>query len=37
MNVELEWFERYVTERPYSWEKAPGDAEPAATTTAQRP
>ena len=37
VNVELEWFERYVTERPYSWEKAPGDAEPAATTTAQRP
>jgi hypothetical protein len=24
-NAELEWFERYVMERPYSWERAPGD------------
>lgn len=24
-NVELEWFERYVRERPYVWERAPGD------------
>jgi dipeptidyl aminopeptidase/acylaminoacyl peptidase len=24
VNVELGWFEKYVTERPYTWEKAPG-------------
>lgn len=24
-NSELEWFERYVRERPYTWERAPGD------------
>jgi dipeptidyl aminopeptidase/acylaminoacyl peptidase len=24
-NAELEWFERYVRERPYVWERAPGD------------
>jgi dipeptidyl aminopeptidase/acylaminoacyl peptidase len=23
MNVELDWFERYATKRPYTWEKAP--------------
>ena len=23
MNVELEWFEKYATKRPYVWEKAP--------------
>jgi dipeptidyl aminopeptidase/acylaminoacyl peptidase len=36
VNVELEWFERYATERPYTREKAPGDAAPAETTTAQQ-
>ena len=25
MNVELEWFERYVMEREYAWEEAPAD------------
>lgn len=25
VNVELDWFERYVTKRPYTWEKAPED------------
>jgi dipeptidyl aminopeptidase/acylaminoacyl peptidase len=24
-NVELEWFERYVTGRTHTWERAPGD------------
>jgi len=24
-NVELEWFERYVMERPYVWESAPAE------------
>ena len=23
VNVELEWFERWVTKRPYTWETAP--------------
>jgi dipeptidyl aminopeptidase/acylaminoacyl peptidase len=39
-NVELEWFEKYVTKRPYTWEKAPGDPKPepkpTETATAQR-
>jgi dipeptidyl aminopeptidase/acylaminoacyl peptidase len=30
MNVELAWFEQYVTGREYTWEKAPGDEKPAA-------
>ena len=25
MNAELEWFERYATKRPFTWEKAPDD------------
>ncbi len=25
MNAELEWFEKYATRRPYTWEKAPGE------------
>ena len=25
VNVELDWFEKYATKRPYVWEKAPGD------------
>ena len=27
MNVELDWFERHVTGRPYVWERAPAKAE----------
>jgi dipeptidyl aminopeptidase/acylaminoacyl peptidase len=27
MNVELDWFERWVTRRPYEWERAPGEGE----------
>ena len=30
MNVELAWFEKYVTAREYTWEKAPGEEKPAA-------
>jgi dipeptidyl aminopeptidase/acylaminoacyl peptidase len=26
VNVELEWFEKYVTKRPYEWEKAPEES-----------
>ncbi len=36
-NAELDWFEKYVTKRPYTWEKAPGDTtkpEPKPTETA---
>jgi dipeptidyl aminopeptidase/acylaminoacyl peptidase len=25
LNVEIEWFEKYATTRPFTWEKAPGD------------
>ncbi len=34
-NVELEWFERYVTKRPYVWEKAPDEAARERATTSQ--
>ena len=27
MNVELDWFERHVTGRPYVWERAPAQSE----------
>jgi dipeptidyl aminopeptidase/acylaminoacyl peptidase len=38
VNVELAWFEQHVTKRPYTWEKAPSDEGPkATTTTAARP
>ena len=29
-NLELEWFERHVMGRSYTWELAPGDASPAS-------
>jgi len=34
-NLELQWFERYVRERPYVWERAPGDP-PDVTVSAGR-
>jgi dipeptidyl aminopeptidase/acylaminoacyl peptidase len=34
-NLELQWFERYVRERPYVWERAPGD--PPDVTAGLRP
>ena len=36
LQIEMEWFEKYVHNRPYVWEKAPADEkkEPAKTTTA---
>lgn len=38
VNVELDWFERYVTKRPYTWEAAPGGPEKSApTSTAPAP
>jgi len=33
MNVELEWFEKYVTGRPYTWTVAPGDPPRSAART----
>jgi dipeptidyl aminopeptidase/acylaminoacyl peptidase len=33
MNVELDWFEKTVTRRPYVWEKAPGDEKEKKATT----
>ena len=24
LNTEIEWFEKYATKRPFTWEKAPG-------------
>ena len=35
MNVELEWFEKYATKRPYTWEKAPDDKSEPKTTSQQ--
>ncbi len=35
-NVEMEWFERYATKRPYTWEKAPADEERPKTTSQDR-
>ena len=37
INVELEWFEKHVTGRAYTWVVAPGDAPrtPSRTTTSQ--
>ncbi|UCC71981.1 MAG: S9 family peptidase [Gemmatimonadota bacterium] len=33
-NVELDWFERWVMERDYEWETAPGDEEKESVTSA---
>jgi dipeptidyl aminopeptidase/acylaminoacyl peptidase len=30
-NLELEWFERWVRDRSYTWERVPGDAVPGAS------
>jgi dipeptidyl aminopeptidase/acylaminoacyl peptidase len=32
LQVEMEWFERWLFDRPYTWEKAPGDEKKAPTT-----
>ncbi len=34
VNVELDWFERWVMERDYTWEIAPGDEERESVTSA---
>ncbi|MBI2402910.1 MAG: prolyl oligopeptidase family serine peptidase, partial [Gemmatimonadetes bacterium] len=37
MNVELAWFEKYVTGREYVWEKAPGEEQAATAGVSSRP
>jgi len=37
LQIEMEWFEKYINNRAYTWEKVPGDEKkdaPKATTTA---
>lgn len=37
LQIEMEWFEKYINNRPYTWEKVPGDEKkdaPKATTAA---
>jgi dipeptidyl aminopeptidase/acylaminoacyl peptidase len=39
LQIEMEWFEKYVHNRAYTWERAPGDEKkepPKPTTTAQQ-
>lgn len=31
VNVELEWFEQWITKRPYIWEQAPEEKKPASS------
>jgi len=33
LNVEIEWFEKYATKRPFTWEKAPGEDKKDTTKT----
>jgi dipeptidyl aminopeptidase/acylaminoacyl peptidase len=33
-NVELDWWEKWVTKRPYTWEKAPADSADAKRVAA---
>ena len=33
VNVELDWFEKWVTKRPYTWEKAPEEKKAAEKTS----
>jgi dipeptidyl aminopeptidase/acylaminoacyl peptidase len=34
-NVELDWFEKWVTKRPYTWEKVPAEAGAKSVATIQ--
>jgi dipeptidyl aminopeptidase/acylaminoacyl peptidase len=36
MNIELDWFEKYAMNRPYTWEKAPDGQKAAQKITSQR-
>jgi dipeptidyl aminopeptidase/acylaminoacyl peptidase len=33
LQIEMEWFEKWIHNRAYTWEKAPGDDKPAGPTT----
>lgn len=39
LQIEMEWFEKYINSRPYTWERVPGDEkkEPAKPTTVAGP
>jgi len=36
LNAEIEWFEKYATKRPFTWEKAPGDEKKDARPTTEQ-
>src|SRR5438093_61353 len=37
LNAEIEWFEKYATNRPFTWEKAPGDEKKESRPTTDQP
>jgi dipeptidyl aminopeptidase/acylaminoacyl peptidase len=37
VNVELEWFEQWITKRPYIWEQAPEEKKPASSQDKETP
>lgn len=37
VNVELEWFEQWITKRPYIWETAPEEKKPASSQDKETP
>jgi len=37
LNAEIEWFEKYATKRPFTWEKAPGEEKKDAKSTTDQP
>jgi dipeptidyl aminopeptidase/acylaminoacyl peptidase len=37
LNAEIEWFEKYATKRPFTWEKAPGEEKAAPKSTTSEP
>ncbi len=36
LNTEIEWFEKYATKRPFTWEKAPGDEKKDVKATTEQ-
>jgi dipeptidyl aminopeptidase/acylaminoacyl peptidase len=35
LNAEIEWFEKYATKRPFTWEKVPADERKELKSTAE--
>jgi hypothetical protein len=35
LNAEIEWFEKYATKRPFTWEKVPADDQKELKSTAE--